>query len=148
APVEIAAIAPDDIWALAVTKRSLSAPKPVFTTMHWTGSSWRTVQLPAVKVPPGDSAGYHIAALGPRNIWLPRQVGNATHTVSVALLHWTGRWHVIKAPTAIKSLGPMAQDGRGGVWFDAQVGSLTASRTALYHYRAGRWSHQPVPSQT
>jgi hypothetical protein len=148
APEDVSAIAADDIWVLGITKQSLTAAKPVFAAMHWNGSSWRTLQLPAVNIPQGDSVGYRIAAVGPRNVWLARQVGNATSTFSVALLHWTGRWRVVRAPTGIKALGPMAQDGHGGVWLEAQVGSVTSGRSALYHYNGGRWSHQGVPSRS
>jgi hypothetical protein len=101
-----------------------------------------------VTIPQGDSVGYRIAAVGPRDVWLARQVGNATGTFSAALVHWTGRWRVVRAPTAINEFGPVAQDGHGGVWLGAQVGSVTSGRSALYHFGGGRWSHRGVPSRS
>ena len=147
APVAIGAVAANDIWAVGITKQSLTAARPVWTAMHWNGSAWRALSLPSVRVPQGDSAGYQITAAGSRDVWLTRQVGSATRTFSVALMHWTGRWHVVRAPSAVKAVGPMAQDGHGGVWFGARVGPLTSGASALYHYNAGRWSHQAVPAR-
>jgi hypothetical protein len=146
APEEVSALAPDDIWVLGITKQSLTAAKPVFAAMHWNGSSWRVLKLPAAKIPQGDSVGYRIAAVGPRNIWLARLVGTATHTSSVAVLHWTGRWRVTKAPTPIDNVGPLAQDGHGGLWMDAQHGTLQTARDFLYHFGGGRWTHRAVPA--
>jgi hypothetical protein len=114
--------------------------------MHWNGSSWRTVRPPAARIPQSDSAGYGIAAVGARTLWLTRLAGSARHTFSVALLRWTGRRHAITVPTTIKAFGPMAQDGHG-LWLQAQQGSATSGRGALYHYGGGHWFHQGIPSK-
>ncbi len=48
-------LGPNDIWGLAVTTKSFSTGKLVFTTMHWNGSAWHTMALPAVQIPAGFS---------------------------------------------------------------------------------------------
>jgi hypothetical protein len=143
APVQISPVAPNDIWAVGFALKRTSTP---WVPMHWNGSAWRTVALPKVKIPPGDSAGYGIVAVGARDVWLPRLVGNVRHTFSVSLLHWTGRWHVIKAPASIVGLGPVSQDGHGGLWMEAEYGDFRTGRMFLDHYGAGRWSRQPIPA--
>lgn len=141
APIQVSSVAPNDIWVVG-----LLATKPAWLAMHWDGSAWRALTLPKVRIPPGDSAGYSIVATGSRDVWLARQVGVFRHTVSASLLHWNGRWHVIKAPSSIDSFGPMSQDGHGGLWMQAQHGFYPSAHLFLYHYGGG-WSRQAIPTR-
>jgi len=83
----------------------------------------------------------------PGDIWLTRQVATSGHTVSMALLHWAGRWHVIKAPFSTDSLGSISQDGRGGIWILASRFVSPSLHQYLYHYGSGHWARQLVPAR-
>jgi hypothetical protein len=115
APFAVRQVSSRDIWVAGTTRKSLTVSKPVTAVAHWNGSAWHARALPKVSVPSSSSAGYRLAAVSPRDIWLTRQVGRFGHTVSVALLHWTGRWTVIKVPFMTDSFESVSQDGRGGV---------------------------------
>jgi hypothetical protein len=145
APVSISAVASGDIWALAITKKSLPTTKPVWAAMHWDGSAWRTLALPRARIPAGDSASYGITATGPRSVWVARVFYG--HTASVSLLHWAGRWRVIKVPARTLELGQMAQDGRGGVWMLAARGYYGHAAQYLYHYGRRGWSWLADPTK-
>jgi hypothetical protein len=135
APEEISAVAPNDIWALGFPAR-----QPGWVGMHWNGSAWRTLTLPPVTAP-RDSTFYAMTATGPDSVWLPREITASNHTTRVALLHWTGRWHVITVPFPNAGFGNIAQDGAGGLWIKADTGNY------LYHYGHGRWTRQAVPAK-
>lgn len=143
APVQVSAVAPNDIWAVG----TLAGTSPTWVAMHFNGSAWRTLALPAVTVPAGDSAGYQIMATGPDSVWLGRTVGSFSHTASVALLHWTGSWHLIKVTLPTSTLGRMAQDGNGGLWMLATRGHYPKAVQYLDHYGPGGWTRQAIPTK-
>jgi hypothetical protein len=137
---------PNDIWSLAITKKSFPAGKPVFTTMHWNGSAWHTLALPAVQTPSGLIPIYILAATGPRSVWVSRTTFSQ-HRSSAALLHWTGRWHTIKPPAGTSFLSEPASDGSGGVWAVGSHGSGRKPVISFYHYAGGHWSHRAIPAK-
>jgi hypothetical protein len=139
-------LGPNDIWGLAVTTKSLSTGKLVFTTMHWNGSAWHTMALPAVKIPRGVLPIYILTATGPRSVWVSRTI-SSQHGSSAALLHWTGNWHIIKPPAGTSFLGVPASDGNGGVWAVGDRGSDQNPVTSFYHYGGGHWSHRAIPTK-
>lgn len=145
-PVEVSAVSKDDIWMLGITKKSLATRKPVFTAMQWNGADWRTLTLPRATIPSGYGASYHIVGVGRSDVWLSRVIESSSRIASVSLLHWNGRWHKIGAPSFIDSIGPISQDGRGGLWMQVQHNSAKA-QWFLYHYRGGHWTRDPIPAQ-
>jgi hypothetical protein len=147
APVSVSAVGRNDIWALGITKKSLTAKTPVWAAMHWNGSSWRTLLPPRASVPSGDVASYTAIGTGPRNVWLARTIGAAGHTSSVSLLHWNGHWKTIKVPHQASSVGPLASDGHGGLWMIAQRGFAPANHSFLYHYNNGHWTFVATPTR-
>jgi hypothetical protein len=143
APGPVSPVAPDDIWAMG----TLPGASPASVAMHWNGSAWQSLALPAVTVPPGSSAGYQIMATSPHSLWLGRTVGTFSHTASVALLHWTGSWHRITVPFPTAALGPMAQDGSGGLWLLATRGHYPNAVEYLDHYGPRGWTRQAIPAK-
>lgn len=141
APQWVSAVAPNDIWAVGYT-----AKPPWQVVMHWNGLAWRTLALPPVKAA-RDNTAYVGTATGPDSLWLTRQIVGSNHTVSVALLHWTGRWHVITVPFPKSGLGSIAQDGTGGLWLQATTGSYPKTVFYLYHYGHGRWTRRLAPAK-
>lgn len=141
APEEVSVIAPNDIWGLG-----FPAKQPGWVGMHWNGAVWRTLALPHVTAP-RDSTFYAMTATGPDSVWLTRTITGSNHTTRVALLHWTGRWHVITVPLPTSGLGNIAQDGTGGLWMQATGGSYSKTVFYLYHYGHGRWTRQIVPAK-
>lgn len=147
APYAVSQVSSRDLWVLGDTRKSLTTGKPVIAVAHWNGSAWHALALPKVRVPSGGGTGYSLAAVAPRDIWLAREVGNSLgHTVSTALLHWTGRWRVIKVPFSTYSFESVSQDGHGGVWMLADR-VLPSFHQDLYHYGSGRWVRQVVPAR-
>ena len=147
APYAVSPVSSRDLWAVGITRKSVTASKPVTAVAHWDGSAWHALALPKVHVPSGSDAGYSLAAVAPHDIWLTRQVARSGHTVSVALLHWTGRWRVIKVPFSTDSLGSISQDGRGGVWILALRFVSPSLHQYLYHYGSGHWARQLAPAR-
>lgn len=141
APQGVSVVASNDIWSVGFT-----AKPPWQVIMHWNGSAWRTLALPPVKAA-RDNTAYVLTATSPDSLWLTRQIAGSNHTVSVALLHWTGRWHVIKLPFPKSGLGSIAQDGTGGLWMQATTGSYPKTVFYLYHYSHGRWTRQVAPAK-
>jgi hypothetical protein len=143
----VSAVAPDDIWTVGFTKQSVLTTHPVWTAMHWNGSAWHTLAPPKVSLPAGASASYIVAATGSRSVFLVRTIWSGITLLGAALLQWNGSWHASKIPYAATNVGPISQDGHGGVWIQAWEGS-SPSTTYLYHYGGGAWTRQPVPGKT
>ncbi|HET7012644.1 MAG TPA: hypothetical protein VFI65_01965 [Streptosporangiaceae bacterium] len=136
-----------DIWGTAITTKSARTTHPVFTMLHWDGSAWHTLALPAVKTAPGTIPGYTLMADGRRSLWLTRLIEGPAHRTSAALLHWNGSWHTIKAPSGLVP-ADIATDGAGGVWIAGERSLLLKSAVeGLYHYRSGGWTRHLVPTK-
>jgi hypothetical protein len=93
--------------------------------LHWDSTGWRESTLPDVRDPVGHlvhSSGVLFACGG--------------HS----LLRRTGEtWQAIPVPSGA-ALGPVVDDGRGGLWF--------AEDRMYRHYRNGVWSSYQAPSQS
>lgn len=143
--VSASAVSRKNVWAVT---------DPLSNRMrivHWNGSSWRTVPIPAAPVPRGDQAApIQLVAESANNIWLTTVVTRndmeVTGPLKSALLHWNGRgWHWIKVPFGDQTW-EAASDGHGGLWAIAVVNLVTGASDFM-HYSAGRWTRQPVPTK-
>jgi hypothetical protein len=142
-PEEVSAVAPNDIWAM----NRPAKPQGGWVAMHWNGSAWRTLALPPIKIPAQGSGFYLMMASGPDSVWLAREIQGSNGKLSSALLHWTGRWHVITVPFPTNGLGNMAPDGAGGLWVAATAGSYPKLVNYMFHYGPGGWTRQLVPAR-
>ena len=139
-------VTPSDIWTLGITKKSWTAGQPVWEALHWDGSAWRPLALPAVRIPARANAFYGLAATGPRDVWVVRTIGGG-RAGRVSLLHWTGRWRVIARPSGALGFGAVVPDGSGGVWIAGVRGSAHRAVQVFYHYGRGRWTWHAIPTR-
>jgi hypothetical protein len=132
----VAAIAPDDAWAVGSFEEqglSLSVPttsRPL--ALHWNGTGWLVVSLPDV----GQGELDGVAALGPSDVWA---VG---HTITTAgndyalhplLLHWDGTaWSAVDPPLDTDgALSAVTAIPGGGLWAIGNRGSGSPARSLV-----------------
>lgn len=138
------------IWAVGPT-RTTAGKSPTgqrIIAMRWSGKTWRVVALPKIRVHSGQAYNTAFAAaVGPRRLWWSYQVTGRAGYLHAGLLRWDGtRWHHVAVPAAITGAGAMTPDGHGGLWVLATVEVNYNEFQYWYHYRAGRWGRQLVPS--
>jgi hypothetical protein len=146
-PTGASALNGHDIWVVGPTTASLKTFPFTYEAADWTGTSWRTLKLPHVRIPKGMyAASPRILAVGPADIWIDFDLfsnsgqGPGTQT----LLHYdAGKWAQVSVPHgSIFGSSDLATDGRGGIWlalaFQQRFGS------AVYDYRSGHWSKGAV----
>jgi hypothetical protein len=146
-PDEVAAVAPNDIWALG-TPGNLSGGQVL---MHWNGQAWGTLALPTPTVPPGDSAFFNApASSGPSDLWLEQYVAkNQGSPGTTSLEHWNGTaWQPVPLHYRSSSVDATASDGSGGLWM-----IFNGPRPGFTDYFAhlasgGSWTRTVVPAST
>ena len=70
--------------------------------------------------------------------WIAGDVGSQSNpNVGGVLLHWTGSsWVSVTIPFQTGGLGPLSQDGNGGVWIN--------NGAEMADYNAGQWAQVPI----
>jgi len=140
-PVEVSALAPEDIWVLGA-----SFKKARYSLMHWNGRRWDAVALPKA-ARPGSSTQFvaGLTALSSKDVWLTWDIQDGQSAATTAyLLHWNGTtWKRVRAGSRASMVGWMTGDGHGGLWLAVNVPAR--NRWYLYHRAGGRWSKYPLP---
>ena len=124
----VAAIAPDDAWAVGsyqLKGTRLAAPathRPL--AIHWDGGRWSVVPLPEV----GQGGLNGVAAVGPHDVWAVGQTvenPGGAYSVSPLLLHWDGTaWSRSNVPVqGDASLSAITAIPGGGLWAVGSQGS-------------------------
>jgi hypothetical protein len=148
-PGPVAAVSPTDVWALASPLNLPSHPRQFL--MHWNGRRWRTLAVPKpTTIPPNSVESVSDpVAMGPRNVWLQRDIETGTQGArTLYLLHWNGKaWHRVKLGKPTTGVDEMARDGHGGLWLVAN-GPGRAFRWFFDHMSGGRWTRTVVPATT
>jgi hypothetical protein len=144
---DVAALAPDDIWAVGLAAgygdaSSTSVPLAV----HWDGSSWTDVEVPLI-------ANRHheltdVVAIAPDDVWAVgdyRNIGGLFHGVTY---HWDGTsWSHVYSP--IEAIGQSGLEDI--VAFDSDdvwaIGGDDAG-AILMHWDGSQWSLAPPPPNT
>ncbi len=137
---------PDDIWIAGQTDASLSASTPSWAMANWTGSSWRVMPLPRIRLAKGLALSRPgILALSPASIWVDFQLASGGSDDGAVFLHYDGlSWTQIPVPHwAATWHSNMAPDGRGGFWIAMRT---LRSYSEMYDYRNGHWSGPDVLS--
>jgi hypothetical protein len=135
----VAALAPDDIWAVGATGSSFSNQPLV---LHWDGQAWSVVPSPN----PGFRHNYlsGVAALRLDDVWAVGGVSMGVGTSQVLILHWDGRqWSLVPEPglgpgytlTAVAGVAP------DDVW---AVGHSGVHALAL-RWNGTQWNRVPIP---
>jgi hypothetical protein len=150
----ISADSPDDVWIVGSYEATLSSGLGAFGTyaLHWNGSAWSVVSMPAnpsgIEYQPGS-----VDAISPTNVWAVGQALNADTLASEATLieHWNGTsWSVVPSPTAGTGdyLNGVTASGSADVW---AVGSYLPSgssdeQTLTLNWNGTAWSTVSSPT--
>ncbi len=149
-PQVLSAVSASDMWAIGPTAKTATKPllKQSDVVMHWTGSTWRTLALPAISKPAKDAVTpAAIVAFSPRDVWASFSIVTPSDSSTGLLEHWDGaRWQRVRIPYPVYQVTSMAQDGQGGLWLVAQTNGN--GTRAFYHLRDGSWSQQSMPAVT
>jgi hypothetical protein len=150
----LAAIAPNDVWAVGFYVNGSS----VYQTLaeHWDGSAWSIVTTP--NVGPGNNLLTAVTAIGPGDVWAVGfwRPGNSTTVAQPLTEHWNGNgWTVVSAPTVPNYAVPLygvGSDASGDVWavgvsyvFPVQATGPRGQAFAI-QWTGGGWSIVPTAS--
>jgi hypothetical protein len=118
----VAALAPDDVWAVGYFAPVRRAETPLIE--HWNGRSWSlqpTVALTRAKGALPQTVG-SIVALAPHDVWVLGHGARITGPFDV-FLHWNGTsWHLFPGPRLISPrlgtawMQALGTDHHGRVW--------------------------------
>jgi hypothetical protein len=143
----VAAIAPDDVWAVGYTDFGSGT---ILLTMHWDGTQWSIV--------PGANAGendtdalYSVTALAPDDVWAVGYFWNNFGETGTLIQHWNGtQWSVVPTPSvepSISVLTGVSAVAPNDIWavgykFDSNKGG----QTLIEHWNGSAWSIVPSPN--
>ncbi len=150
----VSADSQDDAWIVGSYTATVSSTEGTFGTytLHWNGSSWSVVSMPAN--PSGLEYQFDaIQAISPTNVWAVGQVLNADTLASEGTLieHWNGTsWSVVPSPSPGSGdyLNGVTASGSGDVW---AVGSYFPSgssyeQTLTMNWNGTAWSTVSSPT--
>jgi hypothetical protein len=151
-PVTIDGAAPDDIWAIGVSKATVPDRHQVMIAMHWDGKSWSSLRLPSF--PPVEKGhpwtATAIYAAGARDVWLTEtpaanlQTGDSPD--GLILLHWNGSaWKVVAKDAGLHAASGLTPDGQGGFWL-TWTSAAHYTQGYITDYRDGVFTTEPVPA--
>ena len=135
----VAALAPDDVWAVGGTDQS--GPPYQSLVEHWDGTSWSIVS-------PASFPGvlYAVVALGPGNVWA---VGTEGYPGRGLIEHWNGTaW----TPTYLRFgavLRGVAAVGPRAIWTVGQRYGRTnpfGDTTLTMRFNGNVWTQVPSPN--
>jgi hypothetical protein len=137
----VAAIAPNDVWAVGGTDQS--GPPYQSLVEHWDGSSWSIVSRASF---PGVL--YGVIALGADNIWA---VGNRDYPGSALIEHWDGTAWTATYLRTNASLRGVTASAANDVWAVGYAWGLTGidagiETTFTTHFNGHVWVNIPSPS--
>lgn len=147
----VAAIAPDDVWAVgtAGTTSDLSGTSLI---THWDGTSWRIVPSPHVGTATTPNHLTGVAAAGPADVWAVGYVSENAPSRALAL-HWDGRaWTPVPLPlpgTGFTQLSGVAVRASDDVWAVGYAASRTAGHNIepyVVHWDGRTWSRMDTPN--
>jgi hypothetical protein len=136
------AVSASDIWAVT-SETDLGS----FNVVHWNGSKWATVPVPAkLQFSPGGSGlpiRSGIVATRSGGVWF---AGSLAASGAPAVAHeLNGHWTVTQIGAA-EPLMALISDGAGGLWASSQsFGSVSGQ---VWHYSGGTWSQAADPAGT
>lgn len=125
---------------------AVSGPlQPAPAVMHWEGTGWQELGVPALTLPPGAEASRvhldDVAELGPSDVWVVGGVSwmepgsSEQERYRPVALHWDGaRWDCSWGALGTATFAQVEPDGRGGVWV------LDSTGARLLHRASGRWT--------
>lgn len=147
----VAAVAPDDVWAVG-SAGSASGPPTTSLITHWDGSSWQLVPGPDLGGSNGISHLTGVAAAGPDDVWAVGYVHQDAVSRPVAQ-HWDGRaWTVVPVPApgaGHSRLSSVAARSSDDVWAVGYAPSRSAGHVLepyVLHWDGRAWSRVDTPN--
>ncbi len=142
--IGVVAVGPDDAWAVGET---FAPDQPGGYAVHWDGTSWRKVGLPAQFDP--DT----VLASSPSNVWVSGYqyvVQNGVTNAKPAALRWDGTgWQNMPMPDMSTSVaGLILAVGSSGAWAisDGSWNSLRGWQYSSASWDGTTWTDHPWPS--
>jgi hypothetical protein len=136
----VAAVAPDDVWAIAPND-GLNG------ILHWNGTRWTVQRLPRLR----NLQPQSISASGPRNVWVVgwragANLGNNSLGNQTLALHWTGgpRWQIVPSPNPVHTYNEFSAVVTSSPT-DAWAAGTAEGRCFTAHWQGARWQTVPVP---
>jgi hypothetical protein len=148
---DVAAIAPDDVWAVGYYEPSANCVGcKEAILIHWNGRDWTRVDIPGLI--PMRERGYStlesIAVISKNDIWA---VGTkvANNNFNPLSVHWDGtQWSMVPVPQVSGVLYGVAALAADDVW---AVGNIYPDQftidTLIMHWDGRQWSVMPAPSR-
>ncbi|MFJ3696863.1 hypothetical protein ACIPW9_22400 [Streptomyces sp. NPDC090052] len=145
-PSALAAMGPDDIWAVGVTAEDrVGTPRPL--AYHWDGHRWSSVPTPSTG---GDALLQGAASDGAGGVWAVGVAYDAQGAGRPLTEHWDGRsWRIVDAPHTAgqgESLDGVTAVAPDDVWAVGGGGPATgASHPLTLHWDGHIWASVATP---
>src|SRR5262245_36271372 len=151
--IDVAAVAPDDVWAVGSSSTSNEPDARQFTLVeHWDGSAWSIVRTPNPQ--PNFGAGNPVnnvlsgvAAFGPNDVWAVGESTDANSLGSRPLVeHWDGtRWTAVHVPHPGR-FGRLSGVSGGDIWAVGDRDSNGNQVSLIEHFNGTTWSKVASPN--
>lgn len=153
----VAALSPTDAWAVGY-KNDNNLNDSRTLTMHWDGTSWKTVPSPNPGSTPecqGGNTGNVLSAVAPvtpTDVWAVGLFFTCSTLLKPMVLHWNGSaWKAVKTPalrtndnSAFTGVVALAANNVYAVGY--QPASNGAVLTLIEHWNGSAWSVVPSPN--
>lgn len=150
---DVAAISPNDIWAVGVYSSPQYASGGETLTLHWDGTGWRRIPSPSPGTG-GRLVGLNgIAAIASDDVWA---VGSYYESAKertpqgqrILILHWDGNtWSLVPSPNPDGggSLNDVAAVSANDVWAVGWYFTNCGRRALILHWDGASWNEVPSP---
>jgi hypothetical protein len=145
----VAAVAPDDVWAVGFFFTCSSLLKPM--VLHWDGAAWTPVRTPALNT--NDNAALNgIVALAANNIYAVGYQPASNGAVQTLIEHWDGSsWSLMPSPNPSPSsnlLSAVTANSATDIWAVGNSGDQPTSsvQTLALHFDGAAWKTVPTPN--
>lgn len=152
-PLDVQAVAPNNIWAYGPTNRTASKANQDFVAMHWNGRMWSTLAVPRMRFVDGKLMfPASFAVLKGNSLWVteqfhcPTPACNQPQPPGILLAHWNGRRWVRVLESSSFEVPGAESDGHGGLFIEAQT--VKRPHFVFLHLTHGRLSELSPPPVT
>jgi len=138
----IAAVSPQDVWAVGRYIENNSGNVSRALVEHWAGRRWHAVRVPQ---PSAHNAYlFAVAAVSASDIWAVGYADNARYSGERTLTeHWNGSaWRIVPSPSG-GVLDAVTASAAGGVW---AAGTSAQGHSLAERWTGTRWSVATTPS--
>src|SRR5207249_3566210 len=146
----VAAVAPNDIWAVGRSSNSLDAIQRTLVE-HWDGTSWSIVPSPSPAS--ANNALNAVVALSANNVWAVGYYNADGYHGQTLVEHWDGSaWSVVPSPnvgssSTTNALWGVAAVSGSDIWaVGLYITSTNYYLTLVEHWDGVNWTIVPSPS--